>query len=202
MMRCVKIAVAVLLSVVGGALFAQSTTMYVTDTLRLGLHNAEDTSDRSFRTLESGQQMTVITRNRSYAQVELPDGTRGYVKTAYLVDEKPAKLIVEEMREQATSALAQLAAVQEEYSSSASRIQSLQNDLASALEQSSAAQAQAAAAIEERDRVVGQLAVYGFALPWPIALAGVVAAFLIGIFGGFWWLDQRSRKRHGGFRIY
>jgi len=34
---------------------ALAETAYVTDNLRLGLHQAEDTSDRAFRTLESGQ---------------------------------------------------------------------------------------------------------------------------------------------------
>ena len=69
-------------------------TAYVTDNLRLGLHAAEDTSDRAFRFLESGQAMEVLSRNRNYANVRLPDGTEGWVKSAYLVEEKPAKLIV------------------------------------------------------------------------------------------------------------
>jgi hypothetical protein len=68
-------------------------TAYVTDNLRLGLHRAQDTSDRAFQTLDSGQQLEIISRNRNYAQVELPDGTPGYVKVAYLVFDKPAKLM-------------------------------------------------------------------------------------------------------------
>ena len=36
---------------------AAAETAYVTDNLRLGLHAAEDTSDRAFRFLESGQAM-------------------------------------------------------------------------------------------------------------------------------------------------
>ena len=56
--------------------------------LRLGIHQAADTSDRAFRMLESGQALEVIERNRNYARVRLPDGTEGYVKVAYLVDDK------------------------------------------------------------------------------------------------------------------
>ena len=75
---------------------AAAETAYVTDLLRLGLHQAEDTSDRAFRTLESGQEVDIQSRTRNYAFVQLPDGTQGYVKAAYLVTEKPAKLIVAE----------------------------------------------------------------------------------------------------------
>lgn len=61
-------------------LLAAAETAYVTDNLRLGLHQAADTSDRAFRTLDSGQELEVLTRDRNYAHVALPDGVRGYVK--------------------------------------------------------------------------------------------------------------------------
>jgi hypothetical protein len=54
---------------------AAAETAYVTDSLRLGLHAAEDTSDRAFRFLDSGQAMEVLSRDRNYANVRLPDGT-------------------------------------------------------------------------------------------------------------------------------
>ena len=56
-------------------LVVAAETGYVTDNLRLGLHQAADTSDRAFRTLESGQELEIVSRNRNYAQVMLPDGT-------------------------------------------------------------------------------------------------------------------------------
>ena len=64
-------------------------TAYVTDTLQLGLHRAADTSDRPFQSLNSGQALEVLSRTRYYAHVQLPDGTQGYVKAGFLVDEKP-----------------------------------------------------------------------------------------------------------------
>ena len=76
---------------------AQFEIGYVTDKLRLGLHQSSDTSDPAFRTLESGQSLEIISRDRNYANVRLPDGVEGYVKVAFLVFEKPAKLIVAEI---------------------------------------------------------------------------------------------------------
>jgi hypothetical protein len=74
----------------------QAETAYITDNLRLGLHLAADASDRQFRTLESGQELEVLSPDRNYANVRLPDGVEGYIKAAYLVDDKLAKLIVTE----------------------------------------------------------------------------------------------------------
>ena len=58
-------------------LVAGAETAYVTDNLRLGLHQAADTSDRAFRTLESGQELEILSRDRNYASVRLPDGVLG-----------------------------------------------------------------------------------------------------------------------------
>ena len=57
-----------------GPLVATAETMYVTDQLRLGLHRAEDTGDRPYRTLTSGAALDVIERNRFYAHVKTTDG--------------------------------------------------------------------------------------------------------------------------------
>ena len=89
-MRCLLAICAVL----AAPAVASAETAYVTDNLRLGIHRAADTSDRAFRSLESGQELEIQSRTRNYAKVQLPDGTVGYVKAAYLVSEKPAKLIV------------------------------------------------------------------------------------------------------------
>ena len=57
-------------------LTAMAETAYVTDNLRLGIHQAEDTSDRAFRMLESGQPLEVLYRDGSYAAVQLPSGVQ------------------------------------------------------------------------------------------------------------------------------
>lgn len=181
---------------------AQQSTVYVTDVLRLGLHNAADTSDRAFRSLESGQQMLVIERNRSFARVRLPDGTEGYVKAAYLVDDKPARLIVDEIRAEAQAAQQALADLRAEYSGSATRIANLETSL----EQTRLELQEVSAKYDEAREINAgyeqKMRVYGFSLPWPIALGAMLISLVLGFAAGFWWIDSRSRRRHGGFRIY
>lgn len=181
---------------------AAAETAYVTDNLRLGLHQAEDTSDRAFRFLESGQAMEILVRDRNYANVRLPDGTEGWVKSAYLVDEKPAKLIVAETteeRDRLASELEQARAAFAEPAATIDELRSQAGQLSSELED---ARAQIVDLQEENASIEGLKEQYRGSVPlqWVggVILVCLIAGFLVGL----WWVDYRSRKRHGGIRIY
>jgi len=181
---------------------AVAQTAYVTDTLQLGMHQAEDTSDRPFRSLDSGQEMEVLSRTRYYAHVQLPDGTQGYVKAGFLVDAKPAKLIVEETQAEVDRLTQELEESRQAFAAPAATIDALKQqatDLQARLDQS---EASAAELSEETASLRNRQSQYKNSMPlqW---VAGAVGACLVGGFlFGLWWVDHRSRKRHGGIRIY
>lgn len=177
-------------------------TAYVTDNLRLGLHRAEDTSDRSFRTLESGQELEILSRNRNYAQVQLPDGTQGYVKAAYLVDEKPAKLIVSETRQELESLQAEVTRLEESFAEPAATIASLEQRLAESTGELDSAQERIAELREQNDDYAERYSQYKYSLPLKWVGGAIIVCLLGGFLAGLWWTDYRSRKRHGGIRIY
>ncbi|HLT92431.1 MAG TPA: TIGR04211 family SH3 domain-containing protein [Woeseiaceae bacterium] len=183
-------------------LAAPAETAWVTDNLRLGLHHAADTSDRAFRTLESGQELEVLSRDVYYAQVRLPDGTTGYVKAAYLVNEKPAVLIVSETRAEVQRLQAEIDRLREQFAGPAATIAALERQVA---EQAARAQ-EDAARIAELTRQNEAYAVkqerFRYTLPITWVGAALAATLFAGFIGGLWWLDYRSRKRHGGLRIY
>jgi SH3 domain protein len=170
--------------------------------LRLGLHRAEDTSDRSFRTLESGQQVEILSQTRNYAHVRLPDGTAGYVKLAYLVTDKPAALIVAETQAENEKLQQELARTKSQFAGPAATIDALEQQVA---EQD--------AALDEGNRRVAELRTqnedylsrqqqYRYSLPVSWVIGATSVCLVAGFLGGLWWVDYRSRKRHGGFRIY
>ena len=182
--------------------FAQAETAYVTDNLRLGLHQAQDTSDRSFRTLESGQNMEIVNRDRNYAHVQLPDGTQGYVKAAYLVFDKPAKLIVAETQAQVDQLQAELNKPKEAFAVPGATIASLEQQLA-----------ETTVALEKNKVLTDELAEQNgsyrdrhdqFKFSLPIAWVGgaMAVCLLAGFLLGLWWVDRNNRKRHGGIRVY
>ncbi len=184
--------------------FAAAETAYVTDNLRLGLHEAADTSGRPFQMLESGQAMEILSRDRNYANVRLPgpEGTEGWVKAAYLVDDKPAKLIVAETRAERDALAAELTQTRASFAAPAATIEALRNDAEQFDAQLAAANERITELQEENAGFQGLKEQYKGSLPlsWVAAAIGVclIAGFLLGI----WWVDRRSRLRHGGIRIY
>ena len=181
---------------------AAAETAYITDNLRLGLHQAEDTSDRAFRMLESGQQLEIISRDRNYANVQLPDGARGYVKAAYLVDDKPAKLIVAETAAERDALAAELEELKRSFAGPAATIQALKDESAELSQKLTGADSEVEALRAENASIQGLKQRYKGSLPlsWVGAAIGVclIGGFLIGL----WWVDYSSRRRHGGVRIY
>lgn len=177
-------------------------TAYITDNLRLGLHRAADTSDRAFRMLDSGQALEIISRDRNYANVQLPDGASGYVKAAYLVAEKPAKLIVEETIAERDALLAELEETKRAFAGPAATIQGLKDEAAELTMKLDGAEEVIVDLKAENASIQGLKERYKGSLPlsWVAAAIGVclVGGFLLGM----WWVDRSSRRRHGGIRIY
>jgi len=183
-------------------LAAVAETVYVTDNLRLGLYETPDTSGRPFRMLESGQAMDVLSRDRNYANVRMPDATEGWVKAAYLVDDKPARLIVAELTAERDSLVAELAETRQSFAAPAETIAALRNDA----EQFDAQLADAHARVEELEDensgLEGLAEQYKGSLPLSWVAAAMIVCLIAGLLLGMWWVDRQSRMRHGGIRIY
>jgi SH3 domain protein len=185
----------------GSATAVLAETAYVTDSLRLGIHAAEDTSDDAFENLVSGTAVEVLERKANYARVKLADGREGWVRAAFLVTGKPAQLRVAELEARVLVLEAELAATART-PQAALPVERAEPRLAVA--------AESAAAIEgtinrlQRDSRLyeDQLEGYRRSLPLGWTVAALVVALVGGFAAGLWWIDQRIRSRHGGFRIY
>jgi SH3 domain protein len=177
-------------------------TAYVTDNLRLGLYEAEDTSGRPMRMLESGQAMEVLSRDRNYANVQLPDATEGWVKTAYLVDDKPAKLIVAEITAERDALLAELEETKQAFAAPAATIETLRNDALTFDTQLRESNSRVSALEEENASIRGLKEQYKGSLPLSWVAIAIGVCLIAGILLGMWWVDRQSRQRHGGIRIY
>lgn len=183
-------------------LVVSAETAYVTDNLRLGLHEAEDTSGRPFRTLESGQELEILGRDRNYAHVQLPGGEVGYVKLAYLVFDKPAKLILAETQSANAALQKQLAELRASFAAPAATIEALEQQVAGLQADLDESTSRVSDLLEENEAHQRRFDRFKNSLPvsWVVAAMSVclVAGFLVGM----WWVDIQSRRRHGGFRIY
>ena len=183
-------------------LMAAAETAYVTDNLRLGLHQSENTSDRAFRMLDSGQALEVLYRDGRYANVQLPDGMQGFVKAAYLVSDKPARLILAETIADRDALRVELDATIESLAEPAAAMAALtsqRDDLSASL---ASAQSQVAGLQEQNESLSGLQERYRGSLPLSWVVVALAVALVAGFLLGNWWVDHRIRKRHGGIRIY
>jgi SH3 domain protein len=180
----------------------RAETAYVTDILRLGLHRADDTSDQPFRTLISGTELDVLSRTTNFARVRTADGAEGWVKSAYLVLDKPAQLRVAEVE-------AELEAMRVEFQHAQSAQFAAEQQLAQLTHQTDAVAASSDAVEatllrlkQENADYESRLELYRGSIPMPWVLGALAVTLLAGFAGGFAWIDYSSRRRHGGFRIY
>lgn len=179
----------------------QAETGYVTDELRLNVYATPDFSGSPVRTLSSGDAFEVLVRERLATQVELADGARGYVRTAYIVDEKPARLIVAETRaevERLTEELTDLRAAFEdpaaEISALNQRIATLESEVESRDERVNELESEATSLRRATER-------YANSVPLTWSLGALLVALIGGFLGGLKYVDHRIRKRHGGIRV-
>jgi SH3 domain protein len=183
-------------------LLAAAETGYVTDRLMLGLHQAEDTSDRPFRSLESGTEFEVLSRDRLYARVRLADGTEGYVKAAYVVYEPPAKLIVNQTQAEVERLTTELEEAKAAFAEPAAVIGSLKEQAAALTSDLETARQHAEDLAEANERYQSRAERYQYSLPYTWVGGAIVVCLVGGFLSGLWWVDHRIRKRHGGIRIY
>jgi SH3 domain protein len=183
-------------------MLAAGETGYVTDRLMLGLHRAADTSDRPFRSLESGTAFEILSRDRQYARVRLEDGTEGYVKVAYVVFDPPAKLIVDQAQAEVERLTAELNEAKTAFAEPAAVIDSLKTQVATLETEIAAARSRVEELEQDNASYQSRAERYQYSLPYTWVALAIGVCLVAGFLAGLWWIDYRSRKRHGGIRIY
>ncbi len=173
-------------------------TVYVTDELRLGLYDGEQTTGRPFQTLLSGARLDVLERALMSVRVRTEDGIEGWVKTAYLVTAEPARRRVEALERSNATMIGQLDSIRTTETTNLARIESLEADLAGA-QQNIARLPQL-----ERDNadLRSALDAVGTSVAVRWLIVAVILAFAAGCLAGYVWLDRRVRRQFGGLKIY
>lgn len=174
----------------------------MTDQLRLGVHASSDTSDRPFTNISSGDRVQILEETQYYVRVKIPDGREGWVKKNYLLEDKPAVIILAEIEKQRDAAIAELETLKSSLSDRESRVTEIEKQIIAREEQTIAEQEELGQLREERLELQSKLDSYSFAVPGNLFFAAAVASLVLGCLIAWWWFDFRSRSRHGGFRIY
>jgi len=89
-------------------------TFYVTDKVLVGVYELATTDSTLIKALPTGTPIEILERVDEYAKIRSPDGTTGWVENSYLIDHKPAQLVVLDLTDQQKQINEQLSLVQAE----------------------------------------------------------------------------------------
>ena len=181
--------------------FAAAETAYVTDNLRLRMFASPELSGDVVRTLESGDAFEVLARDRRFIRVQMPDGATGYVSPAYIVEDKPAKLIVAETQAANDRLTSELADLRESFAEPAALIDSLKGEATELQAQLNQSSEQVAELQDANQSLEARHARYQYSLPFTWVGGAIVVCLIAGFLVGLWWVDRQSRRRHGGIRV-
>lgn len=183
------------------ATLAGAEPAYVTDSLRLSLYGADDGSGDPLDTLASGAAVEVLERDTNYTHVRTAAGREGWVKTAFLVNTKPARARVAELEAEIADLKNDVAAAREAQHAAEEQLGKLSRT-ASTTAPTEALQEALDRLRRENRAYEERFETYRNTLPLSWVIVGLVVTLVGGFAGGLWWLDSLIRRRHGGFRIY
>jgi len=176
-------------------------TVYVTDMLKLNVHDEPQSKGKTLTTLSSGDPIDVIERLPGYAKIRTTAGIVGWTKSAYLVTDKPPRLIVNELQEKLGHLQEQATQANKKAQTAIINAEKYQQLLQST-EQSSKQQTETLKKIQqENQEYESSMDQYESSVPMNIFLIVCGLLFFIGILLGWYIIDYRQRMRHGGFRI-
>jgi len=76
---------------------ATTSIKYVTDKITLEIHQTSSSRSSLIEQVPSGTPLTILDTDGAYTKVETPDEKVGWVEAAYLMTEKPAKMLYKEL---------------------------------------------------------------------------------------------------------
>lgn len=102
------------LSAIMASVLAQAQTYYVTDKILVGVYEEASAESILLTTLPTGTPLEVIDRSGNFVQIRSPDGSSGWIEKSYMIEHKPAQLVVLELTDKQKQADEQLTLAQAE----------------------------------------------------------------------------------------
>ncbi len=177
-------------------------TAYVTDMLQLELYETMQMTGRPLKRLRSGDSMEILQREGRLARVRLEGGDTGWVKSLYLVDKEPARTRVNKLEKETETAGETIAALEKKLAARDAELESLKASQEGSLNTEQAIQAELETLRIENDDMQSRLNSYVGNVPLSWLFISLIAALICGFISGWYFIDRRSRARHGGYRVY
>jgi SH3 domain protein len=177
-------------------------TAYVTDMLQLNVYATSDLAGLPVKKLRSGDTVEVISRSGRVAEVKIEGGPQGWVKNLYLVGDEPARTRVNQLERTNNNLDNSVKKLRSQLTAEKNKLTELQAAQDGGDEQRVSVEEELEQLRSSNEQLTGALAAYGMNVPVSWLLIAAVIALAGGFAGGWYWLDKRSRAKHGGYRVY
>jgi SH3 domain protein len=188
---------------------AFAETRYVTDELNLALYELINSKGKLLKRLSSGTELELLQEEGFYAEVRTKDGTVGWTKAGFLIKNKPARTLLTELKIENGQLQKALEAQKKQLSETEIALDNLKAqtqeanaELQGQLENTEGIVAALDQVQQENESLRTRHELFSQVIPlnWGLIATGIT--FILGIVAGIALFDYRSRKRHGGIRIY
>jgi uncharacterized protein YgiM (DUF1202 family) len=168
-------------------------TVYVGDSLRVGVRAEPNNSTAPHGVVLTGMQLEVLDRANGFVKIHGPGGVEGWIKDSYVTTEKPAKLELTQVQAEQAKLRKQLADQDKALKDATARASSLSSEVDSLKRENSELRGQLA---ESKQGKVAQVSRFyiGYAVFLLILGAG-------GVVIGVRWQRKQAMKRLGGLRV-
>lgn len=180
----------------------------MTDRLSLGLFEKEKASGKRIATLDSGTELKVLSEKRSFAKVRTTDGNVGWVKSAYLIREKPAAMKVLELESMYEKKVLELqecmAADTETPEQTIQRLKSLEKQIDYKERELRNAKIRIERLVQRLNAPKDEYGKYDLLFgvnPMLLYMAAAIVIFVIGLLWGIHIINSRLRRRFYGFTL-
>jgi uncharacterized protein YgiM (DUF1202 family) len=180
------------------AISARAETAYVSDELVLGVYSEQNQQGQRLTTLHSGASVETLGVSGEFTQVQLGDGTKGWVKSSYLTTRQPATARVKQLEEELDRSRATTPALAE--AAARSEVERLQKELKT--KQSELDSARAAG--PEPTSATGGASAAADVIPAnkAVAAGALLLVAACSFWAGYAALARRIKRKFGGLKVY
>jgi len=174
---------------------AFAETVYVDDSLRVGVRPEPDNSYSPTSVVVSGMILEVLERKGNYMLIRTPSGVEGWVSSSYVTKKKPSQVLLEELK-------AKEKTLQETIDVLNTRIESMsQNEKLLRIKLSDMEQEniEVKEQLNEDSRIAGLLS--GSTTPWWSNLIFIILLCIATFSAGVFWYRRHLAKKLGGLSM-
>lgn len=183
----------VLLLTMAGTVAAKS--VYVNDTLRVGLRTEPSTSAAPVGVVKTGMKLELLERGEEYSQVRTKKGQTGWIKNIYVVDKPPAGIQLQKVQKKQAALQAKIKELKESKTLLETANRTLNEKLDAMSSERSRWQ------LEQARQQVELDALSGSSNQWIWWLFGLLLTTGAGFFSGISWYRHYVTRRLGGLKI-